>query len=71
MNRGIHGIKFLSLGVHSATRVQFLNKPICISYNISLEKGMNPTVLPPIGQTGLFNLGMATGLEGKLNSNQN
>ena len=55
-----------------ATRVQILDEAVCISHSANiLEKGMNPTILPPsmgniVGQTGLFSLGMATGLgEGK------
>ena len=40
---------------------------------IPLDKGINPTILPPalskiVGQTRLFSCGMATSLEGKLNS---
>ena len=42
-----------------------------LAFYIALGKGMNPTVFPPamgkiLGQTGLFNLSVATSLEGKL-----
>ena len=49
-----------------------LNKAVCISHTANtLGKNMNPTILLPamgkiVGQTELFNLGMATSLEGKL-----
>ena len=56
----------------TATRVQTLDKAVCISHGTYiLEKGINPTILLPalckiVGQTGLFNLVMATGLGGKI-----
>ena len=49
----------------SATRVQILYKAVCIShYTNTLEKGINFILLPQeiIGETRLFNLGMATSL---------
>ena len=51
--------------------VQILDEFVCISHGANtLEKGMNATLLPHlvkiVGQTGFFNLGMATGLEGKI-----
>ena len=60
----------------SPTQVQTLSQAISISHSTNtVEKGMNSNILPPamgkiVEQTGLFNLGMATSLEGKLNSNQ-
>ena len=53
-------------------QVQILDEAISISLHTNaLGKGMNPNILPPakskiVMQTGLFNLGMATGLEGNL-----
>ena len=50
------------------TRVQILDTAVCISHSVNtLGKSMNPTILPPaigkiVGQTGFFNLGMATSL---------
>ena len=59
--------------MNSVTRVQFLDKTICISLSANtLWKGVNPTILPPamdkiVGQTVLFNLVMVTSLgEGEL-----
>ena len=52
-------------------KVQNLNRAVCISYSANtLWKGMNQTILPTVtgkivGQIRPFNLGMATGLEGK------
>ena len=52
----------------TATRVQILDESVYISKNtINFGKGMNPTSVPPaagkiVGQTGFFNLVMATGL---------
>ena len=55
------------------TRVQNLDETVCILLSTdTLGKGMNPTILPPargkiVGDTGIFNLDMATGTaEGKL-----
>ena len=48
-----------------ATQVQILDKTVCISNNANtLAKDMNPIILLQaiVGQIGLFNLGMATGL---------
>ena len=53
----------------TAIKVQILDKADCISHSINtLGKGMNPINLPLalVGQTGPFNLGMVTSLEGKL-----
>ena len=54
----------------TVTRVQILDEADCISYNTNtLGKGMNllSNYGQIVGQTELFNLGMATGLgEGKL-----
>ena len=41
---------------------------LLFAFHIVLEKNMNPIILPPamskiVGETVLFNLGMATGLE--------
>ena len=59
--------------MNKANQVQILDKAVCISHNVNiLGKGMNLIIPPPaigkiVGQTGIFNLGMATGLEeGKL-----
>ena len=54
-------------------RIQILDRIVCISQSDNTHrKGMHPTILFPamgkIGQTQLFNLGMATGL-GEGNSN--
>ena len=51
-----------------ATRVQILDETDCISHSTNtLGKGMNPIILPPVGQTRFFSLGEATSLgEGKL-----
>ena len=54
----------------SATQVQILNVYISYCTN-TLGKVMNSTICPPamgllVGQIGLFNLAIATGLEGKL-----
>ena len=55
------------------TRVQILDKAVCISHSVNtLGKGMNTTIIPPargkiVGKTGLSNLGIATNLrEGEL-----
>ena len=55
-----------------AIRVQILGDVVCIlNHANTLEKGMNPTNLPPamgkiVEQTRLFSLSIATGLgEGK------
>ena len=52
----------------TVTRVQILDKTDCISHSTNtLGKGINPIILPPVGQTRLFSLGEATSLgEGKL-----
>ena len=56
-----------------ATRVQILDEMDCISHSTNtLEKGMNPIILPPamgkiVGQTRFFSIDEATSLgEGKL-----
>ena len=51
----------------TVTRVQIQDEAVCISHSANaLGKSMNPTILPlamgEIGQTKLFNLGMATGI---------
>ena len=53
----------------TANRVQILDEAVYIPHSVNtFWKGMNPTILPPailspeVGQTGIFNLGMATGL---------
>ena len=51
----------------AVTRVRILDEAVCISHSTNgFGKGMNPTSLPPstVGQTGLFNFGIATGLGG-------
>ena len=55
------------------TEVQILNEVLYISHSANtLGKDTNPTIFTPtmnkiIGQTGLFNFGLTTGLgEGKL-----
>ena len=52
----------------TAIRVQILDETDCISHSTNtLGKGMNPIILPPVGQTRFFSLGEATSLgEGKL-----
>ena len=53
----------------TATWVQNLDETVCISHHANtLGKGMNPTILSLnmgkiVGQTELFNLGVATNLE--------
>ena len=50
------------------TRVQVLDEVVCLSHCVNtLRESMNPTTLPPAmrkidGLTGLFSLGMVTGL---------
>ena len=63
----------------TVTRVQILDKAICISHSANtLGKSVNPNILPPamgireytdktVEQIGLFNLVIATGLEKKKN----
>ena len=52
----------------TANRAQILDRAVCISLSANtLEKGMNPTILPPdigkiIGQNGLFSILMASSL---------
>ena len=54
------------------TRVLILDEVVYISHSVTtLRKLMNPNILSPVmgtivGQTGQFNLGMATDIEGKL-----
>ena len=58
----------------SATQVQTLDKAVCISHSANtLRKSINPTILllpvmsKIVGQSVLFNFGMATSLrEGKV-----
>ena len=47
----------------TVTQVQIMDNAVCISHNIyTLGKRMKPTIFPPVGQTVLFKLGMATSL---------
>ena len=59
-----------------ANRVQILDEAVCISHSTNtFRKGSNPTILlltksKMVGQSGLFNVGMTSGLgERILNSN--
>ena len=59
----------LSSKMDMVTKVQFLDEAVWISHSTNtFRKGGNPTILSPtVGQTGLFNFGMAASLrEGKL-----
>ena len=55
--------------VDMAIRVQIIGETVCVSHRANtLEKGMNPIILPPamgkiVGHSGLFSLCMATDLE--------
>ena len=42
-------MQWLSEKMDTVTRVQILNKTVCISHSVnSLEKGMNSTILPSV-----------------------
>ena len=60
---GARGVMVIVIGW-----VQILDETDCISHNTNtLGKGMNPIILPLVGQTRFFSLGEATSLgEGKL-----
>ena len=61
-------LRLSSPEMDTATWVQILEEAVCISLRVNtLEKDLNPTVSLTVGQTGLFNLEMATDQgEGKL-----
>ena len=45
---GARGVMVIIVGNDTATRVQILDETDCISHSTNtLEKGMNPIILPP------------------------
>ena len=65
---GARGVMLPSQDMDTATRVQIRDEPDCISHSTNtLGKGVNPIILPPVGQSRFFRLCEATILaKGKL-----